>query len=46
MGTGSREELAERNGNDMKFCEECGAKLEDDVRFCEECGAEQELPEH
>lgn len=23
----------------MKFCEECGAKLEDDAVFCEECGA-------
>ena len=23
----------------MKFCEECGAKLEDDAIFCEECGA-------
>ena len=23
----------------MKFCEECGAKLEDDAKFCEECGA-------
>lgn len=22
----------------MKFCEECGAKLEDDAVFCEECG--------
>ena len=23
----------------MKFCEECGARLEDDAKFCEECGA-------
>lgn len=26
----------------MRFCEECGARLEDDAKFCEECGAEQE----
>ena len=25
----------------MKYCEECGAKLEDDAVFCEECGAKQ-----
>ena len=25
----------------MKYCEECGAKLEDDAIFCEECGAKQ-----
>lgn len=24
----------------MKFCEECGAKLDDDSTFCEECGAQ------
>lgn len=23
----------------MKYCEECGAKLQDDERFCSECGA-------
>ena len=26
----------------MRYCEECGARLEDDARYCEECGAEQE----
>ena len=26
----------------MRFCEECGAKLEDDALFCEECGAKVE----
>ena len=26
----------------MKFCENCGAKLEDNASFCEECGTKQE----
>lgn len=25
----------------MRYCEECGAKLEEDALFCEECGAKQ-----
>lgn len=29
----------------MRFCEECGAKLDDDAKFCEECGAQVELIE-
>ena len=26
----------------MKYCENCGAKLEDDALFCGECGAKVE----
>ena len=26
----------------MKFCEECGAKLDDAALFCDECGAKIE----
>lgn len=29
----------------MKFCENCGAKLEDNISFCEECGAKQPVKE-
>ena len=29
----------------MKFCPECGSKLEDDVMFCGECGSRQPEPE-
>ena len=27
----------------MKFCENCGAKLQDDEKFCSECGAKLEV---
>ena len=29
----------------MKFCPECGCKLEDDVLFCGECGCRQPVEE-
>lgn len=27
----------------MKYCDECGAKLDDNAEFCDECGAMQEV---
>ena len=27
----------------MRFCENCGAKLDDDEMFCGECGAKVDL---
>lgn len=33
--------LTLQRGDNMKFCNKCGAQIEDDCKFCPKCGADQ-----